>query len=173
MFALALARILAERDYGPPRDLSALQALQNRRGLRQGGRVLVGPQHALRGQREDLWQVVARAEVAAADGDAFEDGIDQGQFVVRSREADQHQSAVALERAESLRDGGGRGGEDDAGIGAARGGLGARGGGQTQRLLAGGGPGHAPTPVAPALPGERPTPAAAAERHPLGAGPQG
>ncbi len=95
----------------------------------------VGAQMALAGKGEDGGEIVARAEVAAADGDAFEDGIDQGKFVGGDGQADQDERAVAAQCAEGLRDGGGGGGEDDGGIHAARRGRVGAGGVSERRVF--------------------------------------
>ncbi len=114
------ARILSECDYGTSRKLAAAHGFEKGRCFVERVSVDVRAQMALAGKGEDGGEIVARAEVAAADSDAFEDGIDQGKFVGGDRQADQDERAVAAQGAEGLRNGGWGGGEDNGGIHAAR-----------------------------------------------------
>ena len=107
--------------------ITARPAISPRRRFEQRRRFVesvsvrrAGRRSARAGQCEDGRQILARAQIAAADGDALEDGVDQRQFVSGDGDADQHQRAVAAQRAEGLRNGGRRGGEDDGRIHAAR-----------------------------------------------------
>ena len=51
-------------------------------------------------QAEDILQVLPGAQVAPAQGDSFEDGVHQRQFVLADRDPHQHQRAVPFERPE-------------------------------------------------------------------------
>jgi hypothetical protein len=72
--------ILSERDYGPTLKLAAAHAFEQYGRFIEGMGVHVGAQDTPGGEIEDGCQIVARAKIASADGDAFENRIDQGEF---------------------------------------------------------------------------------------------
>src|SRR5674476_350051 len=132
------AGILSECDYGPSRRLAAAPAVEQRGGFVEGVGVHVRAQDAIASESEDGGQVVARAQIAAADGDALQNRIDQGKFVRSDGQAHQDERAVAAQQAEGLRDGGWRGREDNRGIHVAqRAGIRAGGAGEGQLFFRG------------------------------------
>src|ERR1035437_3043519 len=120
-----------------------LESYQNAITARPGGfvegvGVHVRAQDAIASESEHGGQVVARAQIAAADGDALQNRIDQGKFVRSDGQAHQDERAVAAQQSEGLRDGSWRGREDNRGIHVAqRAGIRAGGAGEGQLFFRG------------------------------------
>jgi hypothetical protein len=81
--------ILSECDYGPSLKLAAAHRFEERGGFVEGVGVHMRAEDAPGGEIEYGCQIVARAKIASADGYAFENRIDQGEFVRSDGESHQ------------------------------------------------------------------------------------
>lgn len=82
-------------------------------------RVDVRAKHTGLQEAKNVFQILAGAEITAADRDAAGHGVDEGQFVLGRGQPDEHERAATLEGAEGLGDGFGRRREYDSGVDAA------------------------------------------------------
>src|ERR1035438_1454357 len=109
----------SEDYYGAAQDLSTAHHLEQFGRLVQRVRFDVSAPHTRLCQAKDFLEVGAGTQIAAADRDTLQHRVHNWQFVLIGGEAGSNQSTGALERAESLLNGGGRTGQDDGSVSAA------------------------------------------------------